>query len=185
MDMDIWISIQIIHILSNYITGEHIDPDESEVDEELLERPKKPKVSDIQPNATTYTQLSDPQQRTYDNSRKYYEEDLKQYQRQKDLFRAVRNHIMSSISPQKKLLLDPAKSTYRWLLTLKEDTKPSDHFMRTKIEQQYTEALKGLKLAKFTQWIDRWEHAMTMAQKYELPQMSNGIWLQEIGRAHV
>jgi hypothetical protein len=37
------------------------------------------------------------------------------------------------------------------------------------VEQQYAEALKGLKLAKINQWLDRWEHVISMAEKYSLP----------------
>lgn len=161
----------------------HVDPDDSEVEDDLLEKPTRPEVRDFDITATSYAELTDARRTAYDNSRKHYESDLRQYQRQKDLIRSVRNHIMNTTSTSKKLLLDPSKSTYQWLLKLKEDTKPSDHFMKTQVEQQYTEALKGLKLSKINQWLDRWEYAMKMARKYNLPHMSNGTWLYDLARA--
>lgn len=161
-----------------------IDPDEPEVEEEaLVERPRLPKVKDFNDLATTYAQLTDSEQKKYDASRKYYEMDLKQYQRQKDLMRAVRDRIMETTSKSKKLLLEQKQTTYKWLVKLKEDTKPTDHYMVSQAEQQYTEALKGLKISKVNQWLDRWEHAMKMARKYQLPQISNGNWLKDLSKA--
>src|SRR6266705_5105463 len=55
--------------------------------------------------------------------------------------------------------------------------------MMRKVQLQYTESLKGLKQTKFTQWLDRWEHAMKMAEKQDLLQMTNGIWLMYLVNA--
>lgn len=56
--------------------------------------------------------------------------------------------------------------------------------MSRKVHHQYAESLKGLnKTTKINQWVDKWEHAMTLAEKYKLPQMSNGIWLVDIAQA--
>jgi hypothetical protein len=161
----------------------HIDPDDSDLEEEPLQKPTKPQVKDFNINADTYAQLSETHRKAYDNSRKYYESDLKQYQRQQDLHRAVRTYITTHVSEQKELLLEPSDSTYQWLVRLKDDTKPSDQFMRSKVEHQYTEALKGLKPTKINQWLDRWEHAMKLAEKHELPHIRNGRWLQDLARA--
>jgi hypothetical protein len=57
------------------------------------------------------------------------------------------------------------------------------NFMRKKAQQQYEESLKGLKQTRINQWLDRWEHAMKMAEKYKLPHMSDGIWLQDLAEA--
>jgi len=40
--------------------------------------------------------------------------------------------------------------------------------MIRKVQLQYIELLKGLKQAKITQWLNRWEHAIKMAEKYGL-----------------
>jgi hypothetical protein len=56
--------------------------------------------------------------------------------------------------------------------------------MSVKAHQQYTESLKGLnRTTKISHWVDKWEHAMKLVEKYQLPQMGNGIWLQDIAQA--
>jgi hypothetical protein len=55
--------------------------------------------------------------------------------------------------------------------------------MIRKVQLQYTESLKGLRETKITQWLDRWEHAIKMAEKYKLPQITNGIWLMDLENA--
>jgi hypothetical protein len=86
-DWELWIAQ--VQAFTDEDIWEHIDPDDTQVEEDPLEKPKAPKVKDLDPNANSYTQLSTALQKTYDNSRKYYEQDLKQYQRQKDQFQAV------------------------------------------------------------------------------------------------
>lgn len=79
--------------------------------------------------------------------------------------------------------MDPILSEREWLVKLKEGTQPTDNYMKRKALQQYTESLKGLKATKVNQWVDNWEHAMMMAVKYEIPQMSLGGWLQDLVQA--
>src|SRR6266702_2085680 len=90
---------------------------------------------------------------------------------------------MSTVSIQKKLLLDPSLIVKDWLIQLKEDTKPLKNFIMRKVQLQYTELLKGLKQTKVTQWLDRWEHAMKMVKKHDLLQITNGIWLIDLVNA--
>jgi len=160
-----------------------IDPNESEAEENPLGKPKKPKVRDFDANVNSYAQLSESLQKAYENSRKFYESDLKEYRRQQDLLRAVRTYISTHVSKPKALLLDPTKSTYDWLVKLKEDTEPTKNFMKKKAKQQYADSLKGLKQAKISQWLDRWEHAMKMAIKYKIPEIDDGSWLHDLADA--
>jgi hypothetical protein len=108
---------------------------------------------------------------------------MKYYFRQEDLLRAVRTHITTYVSKPKQLLLDPTLSVRDWLVRLKEDTQPTDNYMKRKVLQQYMESLKGLKTTKINQWLDSWEHAMKMAVKYKIPQMSLGLWLTDLAQA--
>ena len=161
----------------------HLDPDKNQPEQSLLEMPKRPEAQDFSPNATSYAQLSAGPQKAYDNARKYYDQDLKYYHRQEDLLRSLRSYISDHVSAAKQLLLNPTLTEREWLVKLKESTKPTDNFMKRKALQQYTESLKGPKAAKANQWIDNWEHAMVMAVKYDIPQMSLGVWLQDLAQA--
>ena len=119
----------------------------------------------------------------YDNSRRYYAEDLKEYTSQRKDLQAARSWIRNHVTKSKAVLLDPNESTYEWLVKLKEDSKPSDQFMESKVENQYTEALKGFKMTKLDQWLDRWEGVMKLVVKHKLPQASKGRWLRDLSRA--
>jgi hypothetical protein len=162
----------------------HIDPDEPAPEQGLMTEPIRPDVKDFNQNASTYAQLNAALQKGYDNARKYYDLDMKYFHRQQDLLREVRKYISAHVSPQKKLLLDRSLSVRDWLVRLKEDTEPTKAYMSVKAHQQYTESLKGLnRTTKISYWVDKWEHAMKLVEKYQLPQMGNGIWLQDIAQA--
>lgn len=154
----------------------HIDPDEPAPEQGLMTEPIRPDVKDFNQNASTYAQLNAALQKGYDNARKYYDLDMKYFHRQQDLLREVRKYISAHVSPQKKLLLDRSLSVRDWLVRLKEDTEPTKAYMSVKAHQQYTESLKGLnRTTKISHWVDKWEHAMKLVEKYQLPQMGNGI----------
>jgi hypothetical protein len=161
----------------------YIDPDTEEPDGGLLEQPERPEIQDFSENANTYAQLTVTQQKAYDNSRKYYDQDMKYYFRQQDLLRSIRKHISDTVSPTKRLQLDADLSVRDWLVKLKEDTAPTQGFMLKKVHQTYVESLKGLKPSKINQWLDNWEHAIKMAEKYQIPQVSNGMWLQDLAES--
>jgi len=126
----------------------YIDPHKPAPVEGLLEKPERPEVEDFDENATAYAQLRVTQRKAYDNSRKCYDQDMKYYFRQEDLIRSVHSYISANVSTPKRLLLDPNLTTREWLVKLKEDTEPTKNFMRRKVQQQYTESLKGLKQTK-------------------------------------
>jgi len=161
----------------------HINPDKPAPAAGLLKEPTRPEIQDFDSSATTYAQLSATLQKSYENARRFYDTDMKYFHRQEDLLRALRTHITATVSTAKQLLLDPTLTVREWLVKLKEDTAPTGKYMRKKALQQYSEALKGLKQAKISTWLDRWEHAMKMAEKYKIPQMSDGIWLQDLAEA--
>ena len=145
----------------------HVDPAKEAPQQGLLQEPPHPEVTDFNENATSYAQLSTNQQKAYENSRRYYDQDMKYFLKQEEHLQQIRTQIMSTVSIQKKLLLDPSLTVKEWLIQLKEDTEPSKNFMIRKVQLQYTESLKGLKQTKVTQWLNRWEYAMKMAKKHD------------------
>lgn len=183
-DWDLW--IEQIQTFTNENFWLHIDPSDPDVPDEalpLLEMPQRPDIKKINVNAESYEQLTPAQQRVYENARRFYDQDLKQYQRQEDHQKELRKYIKDTVSDKKKLLLKPDLGIYDWLKKLKDSTEPSITTKRMRIHDQYTEALKGLKPGKVNQWLDRWETVMQLTEKYELPQTKNGIWLQDLAKA--
>ena len=61
--------------------------------------PKKPEITDIVPDAVQYTTLSTANQRIFDNARKHYEVDIKEYTRQDTALNNVRRYIVETIYP--------------------------------------------------------------------------------------
>jgi hypothetical protein len=88
-----------------------LDPDIDEDDEEEpMEKPVKPRYTDYNPNATTFANLSQNQQKVYESARGFYNHDLREYNRQQDLLREARTYIQSTVSVAKQTHLDPALS---------------------------------------------------------------------------
>ena len=179
-DWDGW--IEHLHAEVDKEIWSIIDPDDSDEPEHQLEKPRKPQITDFQEDATALQQLTPANRKIYDNSRRYYAEDLKEYKSQRKDLQTARSWIRNHVSKSKAILLDPTDSTYEWLVKLKEESKPSDQFMESKVENQYTEALKGFKMTKLDQWLDRWEGVMKLVVKHDLPQASKGRWLRDLSR---
>jgi hypothetical protein len=68
----------------------HVNPDKEAPQQGLLQEPPHPKVADFNENATLYAQLSTNQQKAYDNSRRYYDQDMKYFLRQEDHLQQIR-----------------------------------------------------------------------------------------------
>ena len=64
----------------------------------LLVSPRRPELTDFNQQAHTYAELSVVHQKSYDNARRYYDQDVKYYSRQRDQLQAVRAYITSTVS---------------------------------------------------------------------------------------
>ena len=131
-DWEQWIW-QLQALVDNQIWA-HVDPATEVPQEGLLENPPHPKVTDFNENATLYLQLSTNQQKAYENSRRYYDQDMKYFLKQEEHLQQIRTQITSTVSIQKKLLLDPSLTVKEWLSRLKENTEPTSSFVRKKVQ---------------------------------------------------
>ena len=145
-DWDLW--IEKIEAITPKSLWPHIEPSYEVMPpgiKELLDEPECLTVGDFNPRVASYAALTAPQQRLYENARKFYDQDLKRYQRQEDQMQTIRKYIMDTISEKKQRLLKPEDDTYDWLIKLRECTEPDTSMMIAKIHNKYTESLKGLK----------------------------------------
>ena len=131
----------------------YINPDGPEI--ALLVPPPRPALTDFDQQAQSYAALSAVHQKAYDNARRYYDQDMKYYSRQRDLLQAARAYITSTVSQAKKITLDPKLSVREWLVKLKKDTEPPKGYMLTQIETRYHDTLKSLKINKLFQWLNK------------------------------
>ena len=161
----------------------YLDPDVDEDDEEEpMEKPAKPRFSDYNPNATTFANLSQNQQKAYEAARQFYNHDLREYNRQQDLLREARSYIQSTVSIAKQTHLSPELTEREWLLALKDDTAPPEGYMLDKTRDRYNTFLKGFSAKKIHQWLDEWEALMLDCIKYDLPEIQRGLWLKDLAR---
>ena len=148
----------------------------------LLQQPRRPELADFDQNAATYGALSAVHQKVYDNARRYYDQDMKYYSRQRDQLQAARAYITATVSQAKKTSLDPQLSVREWLMNLKRDTEPPKGYMLTQIETRYNDTLKSFKQSRMLQWLEEWEATMVECIKYDLPEVKNGRWLRDLAQ---
>jgi hypothetical protein len=68
-------------------------------------------------------------------------------------------------------------------MKLKKNTRPTENFIAMKVHNLYTKAMKELgKTIKINQWVDKWEHAIKLIEKYNLPWASNRLWLHNLAQ---
>lgn len=160
-----------------------LDPDVDEADEEEpMEKPVKPSLREYNPNATTFANLSQNQQKAFETARQFYNHDLREYNRQQDLLREARSYIQSTVSITKQTHLSPELTEREWILALMEDTAPPEGYMLDKTRERYNTLLKGFRANKIHPWLDEWEALMLDCIKYQLPEIQRGLWLKDLAR---
>jgi hypothetical protein len=124
-----------------------------------------------QPNFTSLTQA---QQRVYENSRKFYDSDMKYYTIQSNQLKEARIFITTTRSD----------SVREWLVKLKRNTEPTNGQLIQKAVDEYNAVLwtkpTGTRVGN---WIKQWEYAMTKGERYGIPQLMNGQWLRDLATA--
>jgi hypothetical protein len=118
-----------------------------ENDEDIpeLRYPDKPEYSDFHDSADTYQALPAAAKRDYDQARRYYESDMKDYRAQQDRLTAVRKEVFSTISPAKRAQLRDIQSTKEWLQILMTGSKPTDTMAKSSAKQRYQRAIKPVR----------------------------------------
>ena len=159
-----------------------IDPEQPE--RPLQELPIKPTIADINPTATQFHQLGAAQQRVYENSRKFYDSDMKYYTTQSNQLKEARIFITTTISEVKHMHLQRNDSVREWLVKLRRNTEPTNGQLIQKAVDEYNGVFRmkptGTKIGS---WIKQWEYAMTKGEKLGIPQLVNGQWLRDLATA--
>jgi hypothetical protein len=179
-DWEPWFKCLQAHV--NKELWPYIDPEQPE--NPLPEPPIKPTITDINPAATLYHQLTPAQQKVYENSRKFYDSDMKYYTTQTNQLKEASSFITATISETKLLHLDMNASVREWLVTLKRNTEPAKAFMIRKAVEEYNNVLRARpSRSRIGKWIQQWEQAMVKGQKYGIAPLANGQWLQDLADA--
>jgi len=78
-----------------------------------LQQPPRPEPSDFAANVATYAQLSAAHQQAYENARRFYKQDKKDYAHQQDQLDTARAYITASISHSKQFSLKASQSVHQ------------------------------------------------------------------------
>ena len=156
---------------------------QNEEDIEELPYPEKPLYSHFHEGANSYQALPSAAKKDYDQARRYYESDMKDYRAQQDRLTTVRKEVFSTISSANRAQLRDTQSTKEWLQILMTGSKPTDTMAKSSAKQRYQRAIKPLrqssKPAIYT-WIQEWETAMAEGQRHNVPEcLDNTSWLTD------
>ena len=146
----------------------------------LCEKPECSEPTDFNQHARTYAELSQTHQKTYENTWRYYDQDMKYYFRQQDQLQTVSVYIMTMILKVKKTALDSDLLIWKWLLKLKKDSESSKEYMWKQMKTQYCNILRVFKLNKLFHWLDKWKVIMIECIKYNLTEIKNDYWLRDL-----
>ncbi len=75
-----------------------------------MKKSVKPSLRKYNHNTMTFANLSQAQQKTYENAHQFYNHDLREYNQQQDLLREARTYIQFTVSTVKQTHLDPELS---------------------------------------------------------------------------
>lgn len=158
----------------------HIDPSSNEP-EILQEKPVRPTAQVVNPAAGSIANLTATQLKLYEILSREYESQQREFERQSSRLLDTRRHIISTVSPAKQILLNPAETIHEWLKALQAGTKPSQSHMTAHWKKEYRTRMKTkISRSKTTQWLDEWETVMANAIKYNLSDIDNGQWLKDL-----
>jgi len=116
----------------------------------------------------------------FDKLQKIYETDLKEFKEEQKELTAARTPIKGTVSPSKRLHLEPGLSIKEWLVWLEKDTKPHKGYMEAKVIKRYRKLCEGSEPNRATQWMEEWEEVMGLMINSDLPEVYRGRWLQDL-----
>ena len=95
----------------------------------LREESECPESMNFDQHARTYAELLQTHQKTYENTWRYYNQDMKYYFCQQNQLQTVSVYIMTMILKIKKTALDLDLLIQKWLLKLKKNSESSKKYM--------------------------------------------------------
>jgi len=129
----------------------------------------------------TFSDLTTDGQRSFSMAWTFYQDDTKEYEKQQDLVRKLKEWIAANVSSHyQETCCEPTESMAEWYKNLKMaagiDTRSEENNAREK----YKEALKTPEVKDLTTWVDLWEKTMTVAKKKKVVETTKtSIWFQE------
>ena len=164
---------------------ELIDPEAEEEDQvEAMDEPSRPEPEDVNPNKTSYFELTANERTVLDQAFKHYQVDHKKYEQQKKGLQEAKTRIKGRVSNAKRALLKGRSTAKEWLETLKKACSVSKTYILQQVSERYQSALrKQPTLTTLHSWLAVWELAMAEATHHKVAEIENGKWLRDLAIA--
>jgi hypothetical protein len=151
----------------------------------LLRKPRRPQVSDFNPNAESEVNLTASQVNAFRLARDNWKDSSKEYEHQKTNLIKAKSVIISYVDERLGRYLDQDHDLPRWIDSLSvavnaEQTKATDALV---IEyQQIIKSFRCTDSTTFADWIWKWENFLLKAARHRMLEVAGGRWLFDIAR---
>ena len=177
-DWDEWVEI-IKSTAIGLEVWELINPNKTTTQLRRLERPERPRPSDIKEGATGITKLSEDEKDEYKFLKKEYERELTKYETYRTGLGKIRTKIQESVSRSNLQYTFRKDTPYDMLVALRDRYAPSDTTRIRELKVKY-EKLKSStpKRESIDDWLQKWEVTYTECFDYSISdvQENGAVW---------
>jgi hypothetical protein len=149
---------------------EYIDPSKTTVS--TLTIPERPHPQSVKPDATSIADLDDSQIPRWNAIYRDYEDQKRDYLRQKLALDRIATYITTSISVTHIDLIRNQPSVHDRLVILQKLLAPTDESRSREIEERYRSLRTYSGNQSLEGWIESWRSTVAIARELELPEVN-------------
>lgn len=133
---------------------EYCNPDEPKT--ELGPEPRRPRVSDYNPNATKLSDLTGGQQNDYRDALETFAFEYPRWKKKDRHLRAMASEILATMATRHLYLLKDQTIAYNRLKVLKQHLCPSDRTRERELQVRFRDLLKSPRGRGIDKWLEEW-----------------------------
>jgi hypothetical protein len=146
--------------------------------ERVNQEPKEPNVTDVNPDAITWSTLDAEEREYFRTLKDEYRVKWTEYQRKERFIRQLNLTILNSVDTNLWIVVRDAETPYQKLLALQNHMAPSTRGRERQIRQEYL-ALMHQKITNLDTWMIQWKKAHQDAQSINLPDIQGDRDLED------
>lgn len=137
-------------------------------------RPNPPAPADASTveGHTTLTTLTSDEREIYKLLYSEYKESLSLVKQELDTLRAIRNHLVTSVSKENIVYIESQETIYDMLVALKKRLAPTDEARKLEVIDRYQRLRNYDKRIDVEAWCEEWEITYADAVALDLPEVS-------------
>jgi hypothetical protein len=134
-----------------------------------------------EPREVTVSDLTAEGQKSFSLTWTLYQDDVKTYDKQKELIRKLKDWIATNVSSHyQDTCCKPNESMAKWYENLKKAAGITKRQQEANIRRKYKEALKTPKAKDLITWADSWEQMMTTAKDKNVTEtIRASVWFDD------